>query len=159
VGDDEAWRSLCGVLGDPNWMGEPRFADTLSRWHHRDELDALLSAETRRWEPYDLWHRLIAAGVVSGPVQDERDAYDCPQLNQRGFFESLTHPEFGTYRYPGLVFKFQNTPNRLRRYPVRLGEDNQYVYHDLLDLPPDRFAELERNGHIGMDFPRGAAAD
>jgi crotonobetainyl-CoA:carnitine CoA-transferase CaiB-like acyl-CoA transferase len=156
IGDDASWRALREVLGAPAWMDEPRFADTLSRWHHRDELDPLLAEETKRWEPYALWQKLIAAGVIAGPVQDERDAYNCPQLNARGFFEPLTHPEFGTYRYPGLVFKFLNTPNHLRRHPVRLGEDNDYVYHDLLDLPSARYEALVRQGQIGMDFPKAA---
>jgi benzylsuccinate CoA-transferase BbsF subunit len=153
IGDDASWRALGEVLGAPAWMNDELFADTLSRWHHRAELDALLAQATRGWESYDLWRRLIAAGVVSGPVQNERDAYACPQLNERGFFETLDHPEFGSYRYPGLIFRLQHTPNFLRRHPVMLGEDNDYIYHELLDLPPERYEELLRNGHIGMDFP------
>lgn len=153
VADDDEWTALGGVLGEPDWMRRPCFGERATRWRHRDELDALLVEETRRWERDDLWRALLVAGVVSGPVQDERDAFTCPQLRDRGFFESLTHPEAGTHDYPGLIFRMANTPNHLRRYPVRLGEDNDYVLHDLLDLPPEEYGRLLKNGHIGMDYP------
>jgi len=153
IGDDAAWQALLGVLDAPAWASEPRFDNTLSRWHHRDELDRLLGEETRRHDLFTLWHALAAAGVVAGPVQNERDAFNCPQLRDRGFFESLTHPEAGTHDYPGLSFRFANTPNRLRRHPVMLGEDNDYVLHQLLALPDEEFDRLVAGGHIGMDYP------
>ena len=159
VGDDSGWRGLSRVLGEPAWMKEPRFSDTLSRWRHRDDIDSLLAEETRRWEVYALWHALMSEGVVSGPVQNERDAFNCVQLRERGFFESLNHPECGTYDYPGLNFRFEGTPNHLRRHPVLLGEDNDYVYHDLLALDDREFDHLVENGHVGMDYPGRKAPD
>ena len=46
-----------------------------------------------------------------------------PQLAARGFFEELTRDDIGTSRYPGLVMKMENTPNHLRRAPVRFAEE------------------------------------
>jgi crotonobetainyl-CoA:carnitine CoA-transferase CaiB-like acyl-CoA transferase len=153
VATDAEWAALCRVLGGPAWSSEPRFADTLSRWQHRADLDRLLAAWTADQDVHDLFDRLIAAGVTAGVVQDEADTFACPQLNERGFFEELNHPEFGTYRYPGLTFSMSNTPNHLRRHPVRLGEDNDYVYRELLGVSTEEYAELEARGHIGMDYP------
>jgi crotonobetainyl-CoA:carnitine CoA-transferase CaiB-like acyl-CoA transferase len=153
VGDDAGWRGLCDVLGRPAWSCDQRFADPLSRWHHREELDGLLAKETRDRDLFELWHALIEAGVTAGPVQNERDAFSCPQLRARGFFEPLTSPDTGTFEYPGLTFKLANTPNHLRRHPVMLGEDNDYVYHELLDLPEEEFSRLVENGHIGTSYP------
>ena len=45
------------------------------------------------------------------------------------------------------------TPPDIRRGPVRLGEDNEYVYKTLLGYSDSEFAELEAEGHISMDFP------
>lgn len=153
VGTDTEWQALCGVIGWPAWTADERFATTLGRWHHRDELDALLGEWTRTRDDRELFRALQEAGVTAGPVQNEADAYACPQLNDRGFFEPLTSPEAGTHRYPGLNFKMAGTPNHLRRHPVLLGEDNDYVYHDLLDLPPAHYRRLHDLGHIGMDYP------
>lgn len=153
VGSDAQWHALCEVMGNPAWTEDARFADTLSRWHHRDDLDALLSGWTRTQNEVDLFHRLTARGIPAGPVQDERDAYACPQLGDRRFFEELDHPEFGSYPYPGLNFRMSQAPNALRRHPVRLGEDNESIYRDLLGFSDADYDELKRAGHIGEDYP------
>jgi crotonobetainyl-CoA:carnitine CoA-transferase CaiB-like acyl-CoA transferase len=158
VGTDAEWEALCAVMGNPPWTRDRRFRDQLARWHHRDELDRHIAAWTADQDAFDLFHRLVAAGVCAGPVQNERDALACPHLNERGFFEELDHPEFGAYRYPGLNLRMSHIPNHLRRHPVRLGEDNEYVYRDLLGIADDEYAGLERLGHIGMDYPSPAPA-
>jgi crotonobetainyl-CoA:carnitine CoA-transferase CaiB-like acyl-CoA transferase len=154
VGTDEEWDALCRVMGDPVWARDERFANQLARWHHRDDLDSHIAAWTAEQEVFDLWRRLTEAGVIAGPVQNERDAFACPQLNDRGFFEEIDHPEFGAYRYPGLNVKMSQFPNHLRRHPVRLGEDNEYVYRELLGVTSQEYEDLERRGHIGTEYPR-----
>jgi crotonobetainyl-CoA:carnitine CoA-transferase CaiB-like acyl-CoA transferase len=150
---DAEWQRLRDVMGNPEWACDAKFADQLARWHNRAELDRLLATWTRDQDAFDLFRRLTAAGICAGPVQNERDAYACPQLDARNFFEELDHPEFGAYRYPGFNLRMQNRPNHLRRYPVRLGEDNEYVYRELLGIPDDEYDRLEAAGHIGMDYP------
>lgn len=153
VGADAEWAALCTVLNAADLHTEPRFATTLSRWQHRQELDALLAERTRTWERYDLFHQLQAAGVIAGPVQDEADAYACPQMAGRGFFEELDHPDAGRRSYPGLNVRMRGTPNHLRRHPVRLGEDNEYVYREILKLSDEEYDRLKALGHIGTGYP------
>jgi crotonobetainyl-CoA:carnitine CoA-transferase CaiB-like acyl-CoA transferase len=158
IGLDAEWMALCQVMGFPAWAMDERFSSTIGRWHCREELDRLLGEWTRTQDVRELFHRLQAAGISAGPVQNEADAYACPQLNDRGFFEEMAHPEFGAYRYPGLIFKMQNTPNHLRRHAVLLGEDNDYVYRELLNLSDEEMRRLTELGHIGMDYPESAWA-
>jgi benzylsuccinate CoA-transferase BbsF subunit len=47
------------------------------------------------------------------------------------------------------------TPNHLRRHPVALGEDNEYVYKEVMGLSDDEYTELENKGHIGTDYAPG----
>jgi crotonobetainyl-CoA:carnitine CoA-transferase CaiB-like acyl-CoA transferase len=153
VSTDAEWRALCRVMGEPDWARDVRFADTLGRWQHRQAVDKHIAAWTADQEPHALFQRLIAAGVTAGVVQNEADAFACPQLNDRGFFEELDHPDFGPYRYPGLTFKMSSIPNHLRRHPVQLGEDNDYCYRELLGVSDEEYADLEARGHIGTDYP------
>jgi crotonobetainyl-CoA:carnitine CoA-transferase CaiB-like acyl-CoA transferase len=91
-------------------------------------------------------------GVPAGPVVFEDDAYRDPHLKERGFFEPLTHAECGTHLYPGLPRNKSRTPNHIRRPPCRLGEHNQLVYKQILGVSDEEYAELEQEGHIGMDY-------
>ncbi|HWO93443.1 MAG TPA: CoA transferase [Dehalococcoidia bacterium] len=148
---DEEWAALCRVAGNPSWAHDERFKTSLGRLKHQDELDEAIGEWTRDKNDFELFHQLQAAGVTSGPVQNEADAFACPQLNERGFFEELTHPECGTHRYPGLMHKMSKTPNKLKRHPVMLGEDNEYVYKKLLGFSDEEYRKLEEQGQIGLD--------
>ena len=44
------------------------------------------------------------------------------------------------------------TPNHLRLSPVRLGEHNEYAYKQILKVSDEEYLELEKEGHIGMEY-------
>ena len=152
VSSDKEWESLCQALGDPPWTKEERFSDALSRWKNQGELDKLIEQWTLRHDHYEVMHILQKKGVPAGPVMDQRDAYNDPQLKERGVFEQVTQADCGTHLYPGMLFKMSKTPCGIRRPPVRLGEHNEYVYKQVLGVSDREYAELEKAGHIGMDF-------
>ena len=150
--DDGQWKALCASMGDPAWSREKRFVDQTGRYEHHDEIDRHIGTWTSRLENYELMHLLQGVGVAAGPVMDQRDAYDDPHLNEREMFEEVHQEDTGTHRYPGPPFKMSETPVKIRRGPVRLGEDNEYVYKSLLGLSDNEYDRLEREGHIGMDY-------
>lgn len=43
-------------------------------------------------------------------------------------------------------------PFVVRKPPVRLGEDNDYVYRDVLKLSEEEYDHLKALGQIGMDY-------
>jgi len=149
---DEEWEGLCRAMGNPPWCRQERFADSLSRDRNQDDLDRLIQEWTMQHNHYDLMPRLQKEGVPAGPVIFEDDAYTDPHLRERGFFQEVTHEECGTHLYPTFGFRMSETPNRIRRPPVRLGEHNEYVYKELLKVSDEEYHQLEREGHIGMDY-------
>jgi crotonobetainyl-CoA:carnitine CoA-transferase CaiB-like acyl-CoA transferase len=50
------------------------------------------------------------------------------------------------------MWKMSNTTTPITRPPVRLGEHNDYVYRQLLELSDAEIDALRAAGHIGMDF-------
>ncbi len=153
VGDDDGWRALCDVLGAPQLARDARFETRASRLTHRRALDALLAQRTRAHDRDALFASLQAAGVAAAPVQDDADAFHCPQLRARGFFQPLTRADIGTYDYPGLLFRWDDTPNGHHRAPPRLGEDNAYVYRELLGYSEREYTELLASGEVGTAYP------
>ena len=151
AGDDD-WRGLCPSMGDPEWSQESGFRDPIVRYERHDEIDEQISQWTRSLEPQQVMRLLQEKGVAAGPVMDQRDAYADPHLNERGAFEEAYQEDTGTYLYPGAPYKMSETPSKIRRGPVRLGEDNEYVYQELLGYSAEEYAVLEEEGHIGMDY-------
>ena len=154
---DEEWQSLLEVMGKPEWKTDNRFKDMPTRHQNREVLDQLISEWTQDKDNWWVMNQLQKATVPSGIVADEADSFADPHLKERGFFEELTHPEAGTHLYPGIQWKMHNTPNKIRRYGVRLGEDNEYVYKDVLGFSDQKYKEYEELGHIGMDYDESVA--
>lgn len=152
---NEEWDGFCRALGNPDWTREERFSDALSRWRNHDELDKHIEDWTSQHDHFTVMDMLQKEGVAAGPVEHPDDAYNDPQMKERGFFETVTHPECGTHRYPGLAYRMSKTPNYIRLPAVCLGEHNEYVYKEILGVSDEEYAELEREGHIGMDLVPG----
>ena len=151
--DDPEFQKLCEVMGASELASDDRFKDSLTRWENRGELDGIIGSWTETRDATELMHRLQAAGVPAGAVMDEADALADPHMEERGFYETLTHPEIdGEYRHPGPLFRMESGPNHLWRHAPRLGEDNEYVYKQVLGFTDEKYAEFERTGHIGMDY-------
>ncbi len=149
INNDREWQGLCGVLGNPDWTKDKKFATQESRRANHDEFDEHLEAFTRLRDNFELFYVLQDHGVPAGPVEDYRDTHMDPQLNSREFFKTITGPEIGTYRYPGFPFKFSETPLKVTRPPARVGEDNEYVYREVMGLTEDEISRLEKKGIIG----------
>jgi crotonobetainyl-CoA:carnitine CoA-transferase CaiB-like acyl-CoA transferase len=153
VSGDKDWDGLCNVLGMADEREDPRFATALTRWHNRAELDEAVAEHTRGEDAFELFRALQSAGVTAGPVQNEGDVYACPQLEVRGFFQEVKHPDAGEHRYPGFSFRLEETPNRFQRPACLLGQDNDYVYRELLDISAAEHERLKSLGHIGTEYP------
>ncbi|MGW0017312.1 CaiB/BaiF CoA transferase family protein [Rhodococcus sp. NPDC003382] len=149
VFDDEQWARLVGVLGDPEWARSPRFADRESRFVHQDELDEHLSRWTTQRTPHETMELLQNAGVPAAAVQNARDLAETdPQIAHRGTFFELDHPVIGVAKFEGTPIRFTETVQENWRSAPLLGEDNEYVFGEILGLDPDEIARLSKEGVI-----------
>ncbi|MBI4497543.1 MAG: CoA transferase [Chloroflexi bacterium] len=149
VEDEAQWRALCRCIGQPDLADDPRFADHLSRYRHQDALTPLIEAWTTQYDHYQAMHRLQAAGVPAGAVLDTLEVFQDPHLQARGYFETLEHPDIGSYRYMGIVPKLSKTPGHIRFPAPRLGQHNHAVFGNVLGLSLEEIQHLEEQGVIG----------
>jgi crotonobetainyl-CoA:carnitine CoA-transferase CaiB-like acyl-CoA transferase len=136
-------------MGSPPWALDPALATTAGRVARQDELDQQLGAWTKNFDRHDLMHRLQAAGVAAGAVQHARDlAEDDPQIAARGTFFELDHPVIGPALFEGQPMRMSAVePDNWRSAPL-LGEDNDYVFGELLGLGADERDRLRAQGVI-----------
>ncbi len=152
---DEEWHGFCRAIGDQEWRLDPRFADGLGRLQHQDELDTLISEWTSKRDHYEVMHILQKEGVPAVPFLKEGEAYSDPHLEARGFFEEHTHPQAGTHRYPGPIWKFSKTPITIQRVAPGLGEHNEYVFGEIVGISKEEMTELEEEQYIGTNYLPG----
>jgi crotonobetainyl-CoA:carnitine CoA-transferase CaiB-like acyl-CoA transferase len=90
-------------------------------------------------------HRLQAAGIAAGVVQNAADLARDPQLAQRGATIVLEHPELSAQHYDGPGFQLTRSPPQLRPAPL-LGEHNTAVFKGLLGLSEAEYEAFEAAG-------------
>jgi crotonobetainyl-CoA:carnitine CoA-transferase CaiB-like acyl-CoA transferase len=146
---DEEWSALARALGEPEWTKRPVFATLASRVEHADELDAMLSNWTRNHTKYEAMEILQRAGIPAGAVQDAEDVNERdPQMAARGIFFEMDHPVIGAARFEGVPIRASDfEPDNWRSGPL-LGEDNAFVYGQLLGLSAEQITDLAQRGVI-----------
>ncbi len=127
VGNDSLWATFCGVLAEPAWVSDPRFATNPSRVAHRKDLDALLAprfatAPTAAWLA-----ALEEAGIPCGPMATVAEALDGAALVEH------PHPAGGPpVRTVPLPFAIDEAPRAAERGAPALGQHRDEVLADWL---------------------------
>ena len=152
VRSEAEWLTLCEVMYRADLRDDPRFATMASRHEHRRELDAAIGEWTADREGRWIMNRLQRAGIPCGAVMTEADIFEDRHHNARGFFQEITHPETGTQLHVGPAWRARATPYSTPRHAPRLGEDNEYVYKQLLRFSDEEYRRFEQTRHIGMDY-------
>jgi crotonobetainyl-CoA:carnitine CoA-transferase CaiB-like acyl-CoA transferase len=153
VQSDDQWRGLVEELGSPPWASDTRFANSAGRKANEDELDRLLTSCTLQCERYDLMTRLQTRGIPAGVIQKAPDRFDLdPQLKARGYYVDLPHSEIGTWPVEGFPARLSHSPADVggltQRASPKLGEDNDFVYREILGLTGDELAALKNEDVI-----------
>jgi len=148
VFSDDEWQGFCRALGNPPWAEDGRFATLVGRLENADELDRLVEGWTREHTAEEVMALLQGQGVAAGVVQDASDLANDPQLKERGFFIELDHPELGKTISDATPIKLSGAPARYGRAAPILGQDNDYVYKQLLGMSDGEVAELRQQGVI-----------
>jgi crotonobetainyl-CoA:carnitine CoA-transferase CaiB-like acyl-CoA transferase len=146
---DAEWERFVDAIGRPSWTLDERFASQQARWENQDALDEAIAAWTAQRDRYEVTKLLQDAGVRAGAVQNAQDLNEAdPQLAHRGVFFDMEHPVIGGARFEGVPLRFSAlTADNWRSGPL-LGEDNEYVFKELLGLGDAEYAELETTGTI-----------
>jgi benzylsuccinate CoA-transferase BbsF subunit len=143
VRDDAEWAKLAEIAR----IADARFATLAGRKAHEDELEAALSAFTRRHDKRTLADKLAALGIPAEPVNDGRDVWRDPELTERGHFREITHDKLGTCDMPAPPLRFSDSGIDVGP-PPNLGQHNHTVFVDLLGMSEVEVAELTEAGAL-----------
>ncbi len=148
VFNEAEWQALMDVMGNPSWSKAERFSTLSKRREHAKELDERLGLWTSTQAVEEVVDLLQKAGVRAGIVQNAQDLANDPQLKKRGYFAHLKHPILGDTISDRSPIRFsQGSSSNWKSSPL-LGEDNRYVFMDLLGLTDQEFASYIENGVI-----------
>jgi crotonobetainyl-CoA:carnitine CoA-transferase CaiB-like acyl-CoA transferase len=142
--DDVEWASLATLLG----VEGDDLATIDRRKPREDEVEKLIADWTSRRTPTQAAAELQAAGVTAYEVHDFGTLHDDPQLLAREHFVQLEHPRLGYHHYErdGFRLSASQGPDGPWRPGPLLGQHNEEILRDLLDMDPDEIARLAADG-------------
>ena len=147
AGNDQLWRTFCGVLQLDTLADDPRFRTNKDRVAAHDELRPLL-VERLRTRPVAEWlAQLKEAGVPCGGVRDLDDLFTDPQIIERAMIVALEHPIAGVIRQLGVPVKLSATPGGVRTAPPVLGQHTDAILREI-GTPDDDIARFKADGAI-----------
>ena len=147
--NDKQWQGFCQAIGNPDWCQNEKFATYEGRRQHHDELDELIGNWAAVHNHYEVMFILQKYGVPSGPAINEYDASHDPQLIARDYYEVIQHPEAGVHMYPGFMWKYTKTPMYVKTPPPGFGENNDYVFKEVIGMSDDEYWDLAEREIIG----------
>ncbi len=104
VDGDEEYQRLVAHFGHPS-LQDPRFDTALGRLEHRRDLDERLGAVVSQHSSGFLAERLQALGLAAEVVVGAAELIGDPQLDARGFFVQVEHPEWGCRPIVGIPWR------------------------------------------------------
>ena len=150
VTTDAEWAGLCRVLSADDWKSNRALATHAGRYAAHDALQARLSAWSRTRSREEILEALLAAGVPVSASINSHTLWPNPQLEARGFFQTMKHPVTGETRYPSFPAIFSAFERNLHRTPPpTLGQHNREILQGDLGLSDAEVARLEVEKIIG----------
>ena len=142
VQSDTDWNTLCALMDRDDLRADPQLSSVEGRHVHHDAVDLAIADWTRRRPAEEaaacLQRQGIAATASLEPTGVLRDLH----LVERGFAAEVERLDGGTAATLGIPWLIDGQrPNQFRR-PPRLGEDNDYVFQELLGLSEDEYETL-----------------
>jgi len=151
--DQEEWIRVVRVLGAQELADDVRFATLSSRMANAGLLDAAINGETQKWDGVELMTALQSAGVAAGICESTEDRCEWdPQLRHLQWLMEFQQTELGSWPAKTPPTRFSHTPpyqgGLADRHGPNYGEDNDYVYREILRMSSEEMDDLVRDGVI-----------
>ncbi|MCI0437958.1 MAG: CoA transferase [Chloroflexi bacterium] len=126
--EEDQWQRWLEVMGNPDWGKDERFITREARQAHSRELWPLLTEWSSQYSKQDIARWGQDKRIPCFPVNTVEDLLDDKHLEYRQFFVEIDHPAAGRFKYPGVPYRFSNTPLPLAERPAPLlGEHNDLI--------------------------------
>jgi crotonobetainyl-CoA:carnitine CoA-transferase CaiB-like acyl-CoA transferase len=115
------------VVGHPEVIDEPWFADHTGRVEHQKELDRLIGAWIADHTSAEVQAAFQEQEAVIGPIYSIADIFEDPQYQARETITTVDDPILGPARVQNAIPRLVDTPGRVRHLGGDLGQDNREV--------------------------------
>ncbi|MBT4518738.1 MAG: CoA transferase, partial [Halieaceae bacterium] len=141
--NEEEWLALCAAMGRDDWAQDSSLSQSHARRARSDELNAAIGEWTASQDRDQLVAALNDAGVPSAPVLELEERNDHALFSSQKL--TLRHDQGSMeacdiYATP---WRLTGTPPEMTCHAPLLGENNNYVYRELLGLSEEQVEQMQ----------------
>ena len=131
---DTVFQRLAAAMGQPGLATDPRYVSHGARGANQRELDAAVEAWTQTLTTREVLDLMDESGVPAGLIYRAPEMLEDPHFKAREAIVSVAHPDFGELRMQNVAPKLSETPGGIRAPSPELGQHNDEIYLQLLQL-------------------------
>jgi crotonobetainyl-CoA:carnitine CoA-transferase CaiB-like acyl-CoA transferase len=136
------------LVGRADLIEQPWFASARERVRHRDVLDAAVAEWIGDRDADEVVRCFQEVGAALAPVYDVEQLVQDPQIQALDAITRVDDEDLGSLRMQNVMFRLLESPGRIRFGGRRLGQDNEPVYDQWLDIDRDEIDRLRAEGVI-----------
>ena len=141
------WKSMCEVMGKPEWMEKPEWKTGGGRSKDRAALNAAVS-EVTKTKPSKYWMEVLeAAGVPCGPIYSIDQMFADPQVKHLGLAAPVMHESRGATELVSSPLNLSDVPKDIRYAAPPAGAQTDEILHSV-GYGDDEIASMRKRGAI-----------
>lgn len=142
------FRRLATVMGSPEVVDDPRFADAVARSANADALDDVITEWTRRHPREVIEAELLEVDVPASRIFTMADIFGDPHFAERGTIAAAPDDELGSVAMAAVVPRLSATPGGIDHAGAHAGNDTHRVLTEKLGLGETEIEKLTEAGVI-----------
>ena len=145
---DQHWQSLTTAMERVDLQSDERLGSLKGRVANMDEVDALVSAWTRRFGKEELFALLMRHRVPCAPVRELSEVTSDTHMRQRGTLQTIHHPTLGEIPLYAGPMRFEGSDEIEIEPSKALGADTDDILAELLGKSAADISALRQMGAV-----------
>ncbi|TDI58812.1 MAG: CoA transferase [Alphaproteobacteria bacterium] len=146
--NDGHWQRLCAAMGKPELADDPDYRDMATRAKNMARTDGVVEAWTNALTRDEALALGQEFGFPCSPVKTIGEMLQDPHLWERGMFHKQDHPDIGDITVLASPLRFDGEKGKDPGFFPGLGEHNDEVFGEWLNLSKDEIKALRDDGVI-----------
>lgn len=148
AGNDNLFQKLCSALELEDAANDARFATNPLRNENYEALKPILDKAFAE-KSIDEWRSILdEAGVPNSPINTIDRVVEHPQVIARDMVQTVKHKVAGEVKMPGVAVKLSETPGMIESAAPLLGEHNEEILKEYLNMSNEDINSLKEKGVI-----------
>ena len=147
-GSNQHWAGIVKVMGREDLIDDLRYKDQSDRITNADEVDAIINSWAGSLSLAEVLAALEAEGIPCAPVREIPEVIADKNLLESGAIAPIEHPgcgEIPSIKAAGLPIHYGQTEAGFDRPAPFLGQHNNEIYGQLLNMSTQELEELKKN--------------